>query len=127
MAKNDLEQKRKSTPLDGHEASQLYMLEEELHQLKEQYGIEEEKSWFRRTMDKIMELKYAPHPVNRKKYIKIAIFTGWFGGHRLWAKQYFTGVLYLLLFWTGIPAAMTMIDLMIALPKEPDENGIIIM
>ena len=32
-------------------------------------------------------------------------------------------VLYLALFWTGFPLAMTIIDLLAAIPKEADKNG----
>jgi TM2 domain-containing membrane protein YozV len=43
------------------------------------------------------------------------------------AKQYVLGLLYLLLFWTGFPIAMTIIDLLIIIPLPPDENGDILV
>jgi TM2 domain-containing membrane protein YozV len=49
------------------------------------------------------------------------------GGHRFYAKQYPLAMLYLLLFWTGFGAAMTIIDLLIVIPKQVDENGMICM
>jgi TM2 domain-containing membrane protein YozV len=37
------------------------------------------------------------------------------------------GLLYLAFSWTGIPIAMGLIDWMIAVPKQPDENGMILI
>ena len=61
--------------------------------------------------------------MNRKKYLLLALFTGWMGGHRFYARQWVVAVLYLALFWTGFPLAMTIIDLLAAIPKEADKNG----
>ncbi|MFR2850798.1 TM2 domain-containing protein [Hungatella sp.] len=58
-----------------------------------------------------------------KKYILLALCLGWVGGHRFYTKQYALGFIYLLFCWTGIPFAMTLIDLMIALPRQADEQG----
>lgn len=67
-------------------------------------------------------------PVNRKKYIRLALTCGWLcGAHRFYAKKPVIGTLYLIFFWTGVSFAMTLIDLMIALPMVPDENGNIII
>ena len=62
-------------------------------------------------------------PINKKKYIWLAVLLGWAGGHRFYTKQYTTAVLYLLTFWTGYSLAMTIIDLMIVIPKKTDEEG----
>lgn len=61
--------------------------------------------------------------LDRKKYILFAVFTGWMGGHRFYARQYPMAILYLLFFWTGFPIAMTLIDLLIAIPKPVDAQG----
>lgn len=61
--------------------------------------------------------------VKRKKLLLLAVLTGWMGGHRFYLHQYKLGVLYLLFCWTGVPAAMTIIDLMEFIPVPPDENG----
>ena len=68
-----------------------------------------------------------PSIVVRKKYLLLALFTGWMGGHRFYAKQYPTAILYLLFFWSGFPIAMTLIDLMVAIPKEADAEGKILL
>lgn len=67
------------------------------------------------------------HSVNKKKYLLLMLFTGWFGGHRYYEHRWIVGVIYSALFWTGIPLAMTMVDAMIAIPKKPDENGNILL
>lgn len=117
----------KKQKLQGQEISEFIRLEEELHQLQEQYNIPVKKGKFYEFMEKAMELKEKPHPVVRKRYLWLAVLTGWIGGHRFYAKQYITAALSVALFWTGIPAAMTIIDIMAALPKEADEKGEIIV
>lgn len=117
----------KKQKLQGQEISEFIRLEEELHQLQEQYNIPAKKGKFYEFMEKVMELKEKPHPVVRKRYLWLAVLTGWIGGHRFYAKQYITAALSVALFWTGIPAAMTIIDIMAALPKEADEKGEIIV
>lgn len=102
-------------------------LELELAELKEQHGIKEERKWWHYIGDFIAaRTKDGPITVNRKKYICFAASCGWFcGAHQFYAKRYILGVLYILFFWTAIPFAMTLIDLMIALPKVANEDGII--
>lgn len=109
------------------------MATEELRQLKKEYGIEDEpkrkggkisrtvSSWFERNENQ------EPIPVNKKKYIWIALLTGWFGGHRFYVKHYRVGLIYLLLFWAGIGLYHTMVDIMIVIPMKPDENGNIML
>ncbi len=82
-----------------------------------------------RFIDKIFELKESRElvRVSRKKYIIISLLLGWCGGHRFYSKRYILGVIYALLFWTGLPLAMTLIDLMIAIPIPPDEDGFILI
>lgn len=101
----------------------------ELEELQKEYGIEvEEKGiskWITRFFDRRENKKKVL--VSRKKYLWVMVLLGWCGGHRFMAKQYFLGVFYLALCWTGFPAAMTVIDLLIAIPIPPDENGMILV
>jgi len=63
------------------------------------------------------------HAVNRRKYLLLLVFTGWLGGHRFYEKRWKLGLLYLLLAVTALPAAMAVVDFMIAVPMKPDANG----
>lgn len=80
-----------------------------------------------RFIDALFEKKERRTPIRlrRKTYLLTALFLGWCGGHRFLARQYVLGVIYAALFWTGIPVAMTIIDLMIALPLPVDAEGYI--
>lgn len=96
----------------------------ELNELKKEHGIEEEEkglkkviSWFLDRRDRRKKVA-----VNRKKYLWLCLL-GIFGAHRFYAKQYFTGVVYLLLFWSGFSISMTVIDWMIVVPMQADEDG----
>ena len=96
----------------------------ELNELKKEHGIKEKEnglkkliSWF---VDKRAEREKIP--VNRKKYLWLCLL-GIFGAHRFYAKQYFLGIVYLLLFWSGVSISMTIIDWMIVVPMKADENG----
>lgn len=120
-----MQKKKKQTKLAPQELTEFVKLEEELHRLQEENNIPVEHGKFHRFMDWLMEVKERPHPVQRKKYLWLALLTGWMGGHRFYAKQYITACIYLALFWSGVPAAMTIIDLMAALPKQADEQGMI--
>ena len=101
----------------------------ELNALKKEYGMEEEEKGIKKFITNFFDRKEnaAKVPVDKKKYIWIAILLGWLGGHRFYSKQYILGIIYLVLFWTGIPLAMTIIDLMVIIPMNPDENGRVLM
>lgn len=88
---------------------------------------EKRKNIFVSVVDFLFRLKEKRTPVRieRKRYLLTALLLGWCGGHRFLAKQYIIGTVYAALFWTGIPIAMTLIDLMIALPLPQDEEGYI--
>lgn len=110
---------------DYVDMGKLAALEDELNRLKEENNIETKRGFFLRFIDDVVS-KYEKKTVSRKKYIRLAISIGWFtGAHRFYAGQKIRGLLYLLFFWTGIPFAMTLIDLMIVLPMKADENGCI--
>lgn len=70
-----------------------------------------------------------PVTISRKKYLILALSCGWFcGAHRFYANEKGWALLYLLTFWTGIAAAMTIVDLVLLwLKYEPDENGMIVV
>lgn len=106
---------------------QMLALEEELIQLKQEYGIREKQSWWMNMGDWLAKRgDGAGRCVSRSTYVKLAAACGWFcGAHRFYAGQKLLGTLYLLFCWTGIPFAMTLVDLMIALPMQPDQRGMI--
>ncbi len=84
---------------------------------------------FVRGIDYLFVLKENRQPVRVKRstYLLVALFLGWCGGHRFMSKQYVLFAIYLLLFWTGIPVAMTIVDLLIAIPLPVDEEGYIMV
>ena len=104
-------------------------LQKELDETRKEYGVEVKESRISRAISNFFEKRENRElvPVVRKKYLLLAIFTGWMGGHRFYARQYRTAILYLLFFWTGCPIAMTLVDLMVAIPKEVDEEGRILL
>ena len=117
--------RRKQDEPDYVDPKKMIALEEEMAALKKEYGIEDKPRWWVRIGDFIANHAGTrqPVPVFRKKYLLLALCLGWAGGHRFYTKQYALGVIYLLFCWTGIPFAMTLIDLMIALPMKADEQG----
>ena len=66
---------------------------------------------------------YYVRPVNKVAYILLALFLGGIGVHKFYAGKNFTGLLYLLFFWTGIPAFLAVFDIIIALCKPADPQG----
>ena len=110
----------------------LIAAEEELSALKQQYGIEDDpnkKKGFVHRVAGFFERQSEREKVavNKKKYIILALLTGWFGGHRFYAKNYKVGLLYLLFFWIGLGIYNTIIDLMVVIPMQPDENGNVLL
>ena len=97
----------------------------ELDAVREEYGIRPREGKISRAISNFFNKRDAKElrTVNRKKYLLLALFTGWMGGHRFYARQWVVAVLYLALFWTGFPQAMTIIDLLAAIPKEADKDG----
>ncbi|MDO4327965.1 MAG: NINE protein [Lachnospiraceae bacterium] len=106
---------------------QMIVLEEELKDLKQQYGLEDKNKWWIRLGDRIARgTDRKGKRVKRKTYIRLALTSGWLcGSHRFYSGQKLLGSLYALFCWTGIPFAMTLIDLMIVLPMQSDEYGMI--
>lgn len=104
---------------------EMLALQEQLTSVKREYGIKEKEGRISRLISKFFDKREVREEqlVSRKKYLLLAVFTGWMGGHRFYAKRYPVAILYLLLCWTGFSLAMTIIDLLVAIPKETDENG----
>lgn len=108
---------------DYVDAKGFIALEDELRQLKLSKGLDDKRPKMYKLIDKIFEFQ-KKHSVNRKKYIRLALICGWFtGSHHFYAKHYLSALFYLLLFWSGIPLAMTLVDLMTALPMKADADG----
>ncbi len=101
----------------------------ELDALRKEHGIEPKEGKISRFISSLFERQEARQKVSvsRKKLLWIALLTGWFGGHRFYTKRYVLGAVYLAFFWTGVPLAMTIIDLMEIIPIKPDENGNILV
>ncbi|MCF0131222.1 MAG: TM2 domain-containing protein [Pseudobutyrivibrio sp.] len=99
--------------------------EDELRTLKETYGIVDADK--KGLVDRLLGLFYnkTDVTVKRKTYLWLMLFTGVFGGHRFYAKQYLAGILYLATCWCGVSLAMTIIDVLVVLPMEVDEVGMI--
>ena len=115
----------KSKNKDAVIIREIIAAQRELDELKEEYGLQEEEKGIKKAISNFFDKREAMSnvPINKKKYIWLAVLLGWAGGHRFYTKQYTTAVLYLLTFWTGYSLAMTIIDLMIVIPKKTDEEG----
>ena len=65
--------------------------------------------------------------VNKVIYILLALFLGGIGIHKFYAGKNAMGVLYLAFSWTGVPAFLTVIDIIVAVFKPSDRNGNILL
>ena len=103
----------------------------ELEELEKKYGIAEEKKEgpISRAISNFFDRRDAREQVkvNKKKDLWLCILLGWAGGHRFYQKQYLLGFMYLALCWCGFSMAMSIVDLLIIFPKQPDEDGNILM
>lgn len=117
-----LSQEEKSTII-----TDMAKAQDELKAVKAEYGIEEEEKGIYKLISKYYARKERVEqtPIKKKTYILLLIFTGIFGGHRFYSKQYPTAILYLVTCWFGFSFVMSLIDLMIVAPLKADENGII--
>lgn len=127
--------KKKQSPKDPSQQmvnlDEYVAVQQELDELKKQYGIEPEhkegkishliSSFFQRRDER------EKVPVNKKKYLWLTFLLGWSGAHRFRTKQYLLGCIYLCTCWSGFSAAMSIIDLVEAIPKTPDEDGNILI
>lgn len=101
----------------------------ELNALKKEYGLEKEEKGIKKAITNFFDRRdeRLKVPVKKKTYIWLSVLLGWMGAHRFYSKQYALGILYLITCWSGIPCAMTIIDLMVIIPMQPDEDGYVMM
>lgn len=120
MKKTDSDKAKQEVTMEEYLAAKA-----ELDAVREEYGVRPKDGKISRAISNFFDKRDAreQRKVNRKKYLLLGLFTGWMGGHRFYARQWPAAILYLVLFWTGFPLAMTIIDLMAAIPKEVDEHG----
>lgn len=109
--------------------TKLALLEDELHEVEEQYGKEKPLKLWQRLGDWYFDWREnrQRHQVNRRTYILLTIFLGWAGIHRFYEKRWGLGLFYLALCWSGFPVALAIVDLIIALPMKADEGGYILI
>lgn len=114
-----------NTAKDAYVVSDIIAAQMELDALKKEHGIVDEEKGVKKAISNFFDRKDAQSqiPLKKKTYIWLAVLLGWAGAHRFYSKQYPTAILYLLMCWSGFSFAMTVVDLMIAIPKKPDENG----
>lgn len=65
--------------------------------------------------------------VNKIAYCLIAFFLGGIGVHKFYAEKIGLGILYLLFCWTAIPAVIAFVEFIIAICKEADADGNILV
>lgn len=120
---------KKEQRLTPEEVEEYVALVQELDALKAERGEARPEGKVSRAISNFFDYREnrEKRVLSKKKYILLAVFTGWMGGHRFYARQWVTAILYLLLFWSGFPAAMTIVDLMIVIPMEANENGNILL
>ena len=110
---------------------EYFALQQELEETKRQYGIEDEpvpEGRISRAISGFFDRREARKKqlVKKKTYMWLLLL-GMFGAHRFYAKQWVTAIIYLATCWTGFSIAMTIIDVMVVVPMQPDENGNILM
>lgn len=113
---------------DRVDPMEMALLEQDLIDLKKEHGIPLKENWRTRLGSFLTRRAAGPRRVSRKTYVRLALCCGWFcGAHRFYSGHKFLGALYLLFCWSGIPVAMTLIDLMVVLPMQADEEGKILL
>ena len=61
--------------------------------------------------------------VSKGAYIALCLFLGGLGAHKFYAGKWIQGLLYVVFCWTWIPVIISLIDLLIAMFKTPNEYG----
>lgn len=65
--------------------------------------------------------------VDKVTYLILAFFLGWIGVHKFYAGKIGAGIMFLVFFWTGVPALISFIEFIVAIFKKPDIHGKIIV
>lgn len=65
--------------------------------------------------------------VNKVVYCLLAVLLGGIGVHKFYAGKTGAGILYLLFCWTSTPLIIAFIEFIVALCKEADSNGNILV
>ncbi len=119
------EERRRKKEEEDKLIGEIAVAQAELNELRKEYGIEEEEKGVKKFITNFFDRREGREKVlvNKKKYIIMSILLGWMGAHRFYTKQYGLGLLYLLTCWTGFPVSLVVIDVLIAIPIQPDENG----
>lgn len=107
--------------------TELIAAEEELSRLKNEEGLNVKTSFWKKCIDKIIEITERRQPVaiSKKKYCLVALFGGILGIHQFMVGRKIMGVIYLLLAITGISFAMSILDILYALFLKTDESKLI--
>ena len=61
--------------------------------------------------------------VNKGIYIGLCLFLGGIGAHKFYAGKWIQGLLYLAFSWTWVPVGLSLVDLLVAMFKTPDQYG----
>lgn len=61
--------------------------------------------------------------VDKTKYCLLCFFLGAFGVHKFYANKKTAGILYLVFCWTYIPWIISLVELVMAVGKQSDSNG----
>lgn len=61
--------------------------------------------------------------VNKGMYIGLCLFLGGLGIHKFYAGKWVQGLLYVVFCWTWIPVIISLIDLLVAMFKTPNQYG----
>ena len=62
-----------------------------------------------------------PAPPNKVALLLITFFLGGVGAHKFYLRKYLQGVIYLVLFWTGIPAIIAFVEFIIYCFKSEED------
>ena len=110
------------------EVGQLVALEDELHMLKKEYGIEEKTSPIKKVIDRIVEKVSSREPVSVKKvnYCICALMLGVFGVHQFMVHKWVKGIVYLALSFTGLSFVLSLLDILYAAFLKTDDGTITI-
>ena len=110
------------------EVGKLIALEDELHRLKKECGIEEKTSPIKKSIDWIIERISGREPMRVKKlnYCLCALMLGFLGAHQFMVHKWAKGVLYLALSFTGLSFVLSLLDILYAAFLKTDDGTILI-